>query len=238
MSRTIEPTALSSTSAIHDVDRTRSGSSTRDNSSNFVENFPTRPQLYRTVRAKSRPDVLAAIQRKLAGTTEEQVRTDQERTLGHVSSIQYRWLVQWQAWRILYCAIRDCSELEVPAAVIDQLVNFLRRPVLQPLDMIPSEVNAYVMSARHITKAGHAVEHKGFKHNLSAKLGGQLLSILLVFSITGSRRMQQYVNQAGGLELLQDIAIDSVSQSHVAFKNAWLLRPMTKLRIDQLLRCV
>lgn len=104
--------------------------------------------------------------------------------------------------------------------------------------MICSEINAYVMNARDITKAGHVVEQKGFKHNLSAKLGGQLLSILLVFSISGSRRMQINVKQAGGLELLLDIAINNVSQSHVAFKNAWLLRPMTKLRIDQLLRCV
>lgn len=75
MSCTIQPTALAGISAIHDADRTRSGNPIRDNSSDFVENFPTRPELYRTVRAKSQREVLADVQSKLAGSAEEQVRT-------------------------------------------------------------------------------------------------------------------------------------------------------------------
>jgi len=54
--------------------------------------------------------------------------------------------LQWQAWRLLYAAIRLRSGLRVPAAVIDLLISFLKQPLSKAEDIIASDIDDHIAS--------------------------------------------------------------------------------------------
>ena len=146
--------------------------------------------------------------------------------------------MQWQAWRLLYAAVRLHPGLRVPAAVVSRLISSLIQPIPEAVDIIACDINAHIAHQNHAIRAYEACKEAAFQHNLCAKLEGQLLSILLTLCIAGNRDTKLHIRRAHCIELLYIMAKATMLPRHLTVREPWLLHPEVRTRLEQLSRYV